>query len=256
MSRRVANHLRSQAFGYLVLFVVLGGTAFAAGTQRANTVGSIDIIDGEVKTVDLGADAVVSSKVLDGTIGSADVLDNSLNSVDMRNGQVASIDVANGSLTGADVADNGLTGADVDESSLDLATEAWHEIGAAGEPGFNDSGFCSWTNFDPTNFATAAFARDRHGIVRLKGRVKAVDGSGCNFGAPEDQLIFTLPPGYRPEKRDAEPVLTNFAFGRVNVDVGGQVSVDPPTTETNARVWLSLDGIAFRCLPSGTNGCP
>lgn len=54
-----------------------------------------------------------------GTIGSADVIDNSLQSVDLRDGYaVKGVDVVNNSLTGADIADNGLTGADVNERSL------------------------------------------------------------------------------------------------------------------------------------------
>jgi hypothetical protein len=251
------DHLRQHALEYLAVFIALSGTAYATGTQRANTVGSIDIINGEVKTVDLGADAVVSSKVLDGTIGSADVLDNSLNSVDVRNGQVASIDVANGSLTGADVADNGLTGADLDESSLDLGGP-WHEVGAVGEPSFNDTQVCRWKNFDPPNHDTGAFLRDRSGRVHLKGIVDADEPSppfACNLSSGDDQIIFTLPLGYRPARREVHPVITNAALGRVNVDPNGDVRIDDPTGD-NGKAWVSLAGVEFRCAPAGSDGCP
>ena len=53
----------------MALFVALGGTAYAA-----NTVGSADIIDGEVKSVDIG----------NNEIGSADVKDNSINTFDVH----------------------------------------------------------------------------------------------------------------------------------------------------------------------------
>ena len=36
----------------------------------------------------------------------------------------------------------------------------------------------------------------------------------------------------------------------------GAVSVEAPTTEANAKEWISLDGISFRCAPSGFGGCP
>ena len=70
MSKAIA-HLRAQWMGALALFLVIaGGTAYAA-----NTIGSADIINGQVKSADIG--------------------DN----------QVQSIDVKNGGLTGADIKD-------------------------------------------------------------------------------------------------------------------------------------------------------
>jgi hypothetical protein len=76
---------------YMALFVALGGTAYAV-----NTVGSTDIIDGQVKSVDIG----------NGEVGSADVKDNSINTFDVH------------SLIGEDVIDDTLTGADIGFSSV------------------------------------------------------------------------------------------------------------------------------------------
>ena len=67
------------------------------GGYAANTIGSSDIIDGQVKSVDVG----------DGEIGSADVKDNSINTFDVH------------SFLGADVVDRSLTGADIEFSSVD-----------------------------------------------------------------------------------------------------------------------------------------
>jgi hypothetical protein len=70
---RIVAHLRGQWAGLLALFLVIaGGTAYAA-----NTIGSSDIINGQVKSADIGT------------------------------GQVQSIDVKNEGLTGADIADQG-----------------------------------------------------------------------------------------------------------------------------------------------------
>jgi hypothetical protein len=94
MIRPALAHLRAQWMGALALFlVVAGGTAYAA-----NTVFSGDIVDGQVKTVDLGGGAVVTAKIADGAITSAKVLD--------------------ATLQGRDVLDNSLKGADIDESTL------------------------------------------------------------------------------------------------------------------------------------------
>ena len=68
------------SWGALALFLVIaGGTAYAA-----NTIGSADIINGQVKSVDIG----------DNQVQSADVRDDTL---------------PNGGLTGADVRENTLS---------------------------------------------------------------------------------------------------------------------------------------------------
>ena len=84
---------------YDVMAAVGCFAALATGTAyAANTIGSTDIIDGQVKSADVG----------DGEIGSADIKDNSVNTFDVH------------SFLGVDVVDNSLTGADIDESTLSL----------------------------------------------------------------------------------------------------------------------------------------
>ena len=232
MRDRIRSHIRSQGVGYVALFlVVAGGTAYATHPGGTNTISSGDIINGEVNAADIGSAQINGGKLATSSVSSAKVVDDSL------------------------------TGNDVDESTLNLATEAWHEIGSTSEPPFNNSGFCSWSNADSA-YNSAAFLRDRHGIVHLKGYVKA-SGDDCDFRFSTDALIFTLPSGYRPATRVVHEVLTNEALGRVNVDgpalagfPPGGVSVDPPTTVPNAKQWVSLDGIKFRCAPAGVDGCP
>jgi len=118
----------------LCLFLILaGGAAYAA-----DTVFSEDIVDGEVKTADIGNNQVLSADVRDDTInngglsaadlgpdsvGSSEV-DGSLSGADINDGTLTSGDVAADTLTGADVADNGLTGADINESTLGIVPNA------------------------------------------------------------------------------------------------------------------------------------
>jgi hypothetical protein len=130
------------------------------------------------------------------------------------------------------------------------SAEAWHEIGAVGEPPFDqvDAEFCQWTNFDGTH-NSAAFYRDPWGQVHLKGLVKMIAGFGeddCDMTLAVDRAIFTLPEGYRPALRTVFTVMTSGAIGRVNVDPDGVVSVDTPITEEQAKDWVTLDGLDFR----------
>jgi hypothetical protein len=153
-----------------------------------------------------------------------------------------------------------------------VAAGAWHEVGAAGEPGFNATTACRWVNFDAFH-NSAAFVRDRLGFVHLRGMVRARTGNGgicpvdpisfVGFANAADRRIFVLPPGYRPARREVNATLTGGALGRVNVDgpalasqPAGSVSTESPTTPGSAWNFLSLDGITFRCAPSGSNGCP
>jgi hypothetical protein len=259
MGEKIRTLVQQQWAGLIALFLVLsGGTALATHPGGANTISTGDIIN----------DEVLSADIRDGRVFSEDIADDTIASVDIQNGQVRSADVLDATLTGGDVANNSVTGADVNESSLNLAAEGWHEVGSAGEPAFNQTDHCFWKNFgSPHN--TAAFLRDRFGFVHLRGLVDVEDATSCGFviddEGSEDELIFNLPQGYRPANRELFATLSNNAPARINVDGpswnpdlgAGAVSTDePPTTVTNARQWISLDGMTFRCAPSGSNGCP
>lgn len=94
-SSKIINHIKSSIVGYLALFMVLSGTAYAA-----DTVFSTDIVDGEVKSVD--------------------VADNGLTGVDVANSSLSGADVTDNSLGGADVTNNSVTGTDIAESTLSV----------------------------------------------------------------------------------------------------------------------------------------
>jgi hypothetical protein len=138
-----------------------------------------------------------------------------------------------------------------------VPNEAWHEIEPANTPGGEPDFQNGWTNLggDPnTNqgvFSTAAFRRDRDGLVWLKGVVTG--GAISTTGA-----IFTLPAGYRPGQAGIflVPSGGGSGFGTVYVGATGSpfAGVLVPFSGNNA--WESLDGISFRCAPSGQNGCP
>lgn len=64
----VLAHLRRNVVAYLALFLALGGTAGAAAALNANAVKSRHIANGQVKSADIGKDAIDSSKVEDGSL--------------------------------------------------------------------------------------------------------------------------------------------------------------------------------------------
>jgi hypothetical protein len=173
--------------------------------------------------------------------------------------------IKKGQVKSSDVKDDGLTGTDVDEDSLelppqqDLVLESWHEVGTAGEPSFDVRGLCDWDNVSPTA-ETVAFARDVAGIVHLKGLARAFENNPDECGGFPDpgfgqDTIFFLPPGYRPAGQADFPIVANDAPGRLTITPDGEVQTES-VEFADATVFVTLNGITFRCAPSGTAGCP
>jgi hypothetical protein len=233
--------------GAVALFLVLtGGVAYAA-----NTVFSSDIVDGEVKTADIGNNQVRGADVRNddlagGGLTGADIALNTLRSEDIADGGVQGIDVQNDTLTGSKIA----------EGTLNLAAEGLHVVGSPGEPTFQQclvsgSNVFNWVGF----VSQPAFFRDAAGVVHLQGNLR------CPVVAPEETLpaMFFLPTGYRPAAFQNHLVIEGGPT-ETNVvtisDTTGAVSLADPTGNPVSNHFLTLDGITFRCGPSGQNGCP
>jgi hypothetical protein len=132
-------------------------------------------------------------------------------------------------------------------------TEAWHELGAAQNNvclpngNFCNAGAgCEYHNLNGT-FSSGAYLRDPAGIVHLKGVVTR--GGACTY-----QTIFRLPAGYQPVQGEVFATSSNDAFADIYINEDGDGNVRVQTGSPG--VWISLDGISFRCEPSGSNGCP
>lgn len=95
------------------------------------------------------------------------------------------------------------------------APEAWHEVGASGEPPFGQG----WSNYMPSlnQYQTAAFRKDQFGRVHIKGVVIRTSGTS--------EVVFTLPPGYRPSRQIIVPAVSNWAFSAIALLPGGNVHV-------------------------------
>ena len=159
MNTRIVRPL--ERFARITLILILSGeTAYALDGH--NTVFTDDIVNGEVKTADIG------------------------------DGQVRGVDVANDTtgfaLRGADLANGSLTGADVDESTHGQVPEALAAtLGGLGRSTSNHG--CDPESETLETCATVSMTLPAPGRVHLIGRVRAITDDGetvgygsCNFG--------------------------------------------------------------------------
>src|SRR3954451_868470 len=92
--KRLGRHARANVVAYLALFIALGG----ASASAANTIGSDDVVDeslqsvdiknGEVKTPDIAAGGVNTSHIKDGAIKDTDLATDSVGSTKIKDGSV------------------------------------------------------------------------------------------------------------------------------------------------------------------------
>ena len=104
-SRLSLAHLLSA----VALFVALGGTALATHPGGANTISSGDIIDGEVKSLDVGNGALTSDDLAANSVGSAKITDKQVKNNDLSLGASSSNTIADGGIQGIDVKNETLT---------------------------------------------------------------------------------------------------------------------------------------------------
>lgn len=89
----------------------------------------------------------------------------------------------------------------------------------------------SWENYGGI-YSTAAYLKDDHGFVHLKGLIKS---------GTVTSPAFLLPVDCRPSKQIVFSVISNAAAGRVDVTTEGWVTPDTPSN----NAWVSLDGLSF-----------
>jgi hypothetical protein len=130
---------------WLALFVALGGT----GAYAANTIGSDDIIDGQVKSVDVANQDLTSSDIKDGSINTfdltdgagvagTDIIDNDITTADIKNFTLGNGDFLIGSVDSRVATDNSLTGADINESTLNMPPTTTATFAGSGFVDLND----------------------------------------------------------------------------------------------------------------------
>jgi microcystin-dependent protein len=117
-------------------------------------------------------------------------------------------------------------------NSITVPIEAWHQVGAAGEPGFlNGWGILAGY--------PVAFQRDPLGHVRLRGTLN---------GGSSATVAFTLPVGYRPSTAIRTVAIGNqTAVGQweAQVNIAGDGNVLVYFTGPAATSYIGLDLIEF-----------
>ena len=248
--------------GSLATLAILAGAALAANTIRSidivngsitsadlrnSDVRSIDIRNGNVVTADIRTGAVTNTRLATGAVGSGKLADGSIASIDIADGAVASVDIADGGVASADIADGAVASVDIADGAVataDLADgsvsagklaplEAWHVVGAAGEPAF-EGGWGAYTSY------AVRFRKDRDGYVHI-------DGLASRPLSGTVSTMFTLPEAYRPPLwhgflvASTDPFMGAEDTGRILVRADGGVVVSPNTHD----LAVFLDGIAF-----------
>jgi hypothetical protein len=245
--RRMRPHLTyANVVSTICLFVVLGGSAYAAFHLPKDSVKSKNIVNGQVKQADV-------SKTL--TVSGADFATNAGHATNA--GTATSASNATNASNAANAAELGGQG----PSAYALAgAEAVQpaDLNDGNDFGGGAHTNCYWTNYGNGQNDAGSY-RDRAGVIHLQGLVVAHDGTGTNCGdIPFDTTVFELPGGgYVPANQNAFATISNNLPARISVMTDGQVNIEPNfPTWANAKQWVSLDGLSFRCAPSGQDGCP
>jgi hypothetical protein len=149
---------------------------------------------------------------------------------------------------------------------LDQYTEAFHKVGANGQPplGNGGQGDCQWGAPRPETITIQgvnppAFYRDLAGVVHLVGVAEAVDAAGgdghCgDDDAVEDLVVFRLPVGYRPENVEIASGAGQMVLivPDEGVAIGGEPVPPGAVVPINGFGFTVLDGIDFRAAGAGT----
>lgn len=209
----------------LCLFLLLGGgAAFAAGQLAKNSVGTKQIKNGAVTGAKIKNGAVTGAKIDLRSIGT---VPSAANASHADNAGHADSAVNAVNATNATNAVHAQTADTAASANAIAAPEALRVVGQPGQPTFQGN----WKDSSPQFFPEAAFYLDREGVVHLQGTVESNNTT---------ELIFTLPPGYRPAKETVFPAVGNGgAPTYLVISPSGQLIAGDKSV-------MQLNGITFR----------
>jgi len=138
------------------------------------------------------------------------------------------------SADGDIVLDGGSSGSHVYVPEIDLRAESFGRLfeEVSDDEWISATLLNGWQNYGG-DYPDAAFKKTKDGRVQLRGLIR--------FGtATVDTTLFYLPFGYRPNKKQHFPVVSNAAFGYAQVNFDGSVNI-----ESGDNTWFDLGSISF-----------
>lgn len=120
---------------------IIAVVAFVAGSfvaspelraYAANTVRSIDIVDGQVMTADLANNAVTSAKIKDGEVKTDDIAPSAVGSLRIKDNDVKAQDIAPNAVGTSEIADGAIAYGDVSRNLIAVEYRADCNCGGTG----------------------------------------------------------------------------------------------------------------------------
>ena len=174
VGRRASGFIRSNVLGLVALFIALGGTAYATHPGGADTISTVDIINGAVSTGDISnADGVRSVDVRDDTLANG-----GLGDVDLAPDSVGSSELANGAVSTPKLGFDPATQPELDahKSSADHDGRYFTESELSTSDGSAPNSGNNFLHWDLLNGVPAGFA---DGTDDTGGTASDVSCSGC-----------------------------------------------------------------------------
>ncbi len=225
--RKIRSRLTyANVIATLALFIAIGGSAYAATQLKKNSVGTKQIKNQAVTAAKIQNGAITGAQVKGGSLSGSNVANNSLTGTQINSSTL-------GKVPTAQTADTAQTAQTAQTANSLSAPEAWHEVGASGQPQFQHGCTSSGGEDGPVKFF-----KDHEGVVHLAGVYE-----NCS---PTAETAFQLPAGFRPGAVEQFP-LAGAGEGRA-VAIFPSIAEVPTISGAVAcgGTTCYLNGITFR----------
>jgi hypothetical protein len=223
MSARIGHHIRSNIIGYVCLFWLMTGTAYAAVIVHSNGEVARDTIAGHNPP----------------TGDHSNLIAGSVDTTDLAGRSVGAPKLAADAVTGPKVADNSLTGADIDESSLvgvqkgASTDEIGHKLLAPGIGNFSTGVLIGFQDGELVAYCQV----DADGTT--VGGLQVGDDTGATGPLMVSLSVFQEPSsGVISNETDVDPSTTTGLFGTTQADSHSEVLTADrfPASDTSFRL--------------------